>query len=53
MRIRTIYKRKAVEPGTNVKKGTVIDLTIGRKDRFVAASSDTSAKSDGPNFDEE
>ncbi len=46
-------KGKAVEPGTNVKKGTVIDLTIGRKDRFVAASSDTSAKSGGTNFDGE
>ena len=46
-------KGKPVEPGTNVKKGTVIDLTIGRKDRFVAASSDTSGKSGGTNFDGE
>ena len=46
-------KGKAVEPGTNVKKGTVIDLTIGRKDRFVASSSDTTSKSDGTNFDGE
>ncbi len=46
-------KGKAVEPGTNVKKGTVIDLTIGRKDRFVAASSDTSGNSGSTNFDGE
>ncbi|HWY10093.1 MAG TPA: PASTA domain-containing protein [Bacteroidia bacterium] len=46
-------KGKAVEPGTNVKKGTVIDLTIGRKDRFVTASSDTSGNSSNTNFDGE
>src|SRR6185295_6429515 len=34
-------KGKAVEPGTQIKKGTVIELTIGKKDRFVAPSSDT------------
>lgn len=45
-------KGKAVEAGTNVKKGTIIDLTIGRKDRFVAASSDTSGNSGGTNFNE-
>ena len=45
-------KGKAVEPGTNVKKGTVIDLSIGRKDRFFEASSDTTG-SGGTNFDGE
>ncbi len=45
-------KGKAVEPGTQVKKGTVIELTIGKKDRFVTASTDT-AKQSGPNFDDE
>jgi len=46
-------KGKAVEPGTNVKKGTVIDLSIGRKDRFVTASTDTTANSGNTNFEEE
>jgi beta-lactam-binding protein with PASTA domain len=45
-------KGKAVEPGTHVKKGTVIELTIGKKDRFVNATSDT-ARSGGTNFEEE
>ena len=44
-------KGKAVEPGTRINKGTVVDLSIGKKDRFVAASSDTT-KSGGPNFDD-
>jgi len=30
-----LVKGKAVEPGTQIKKGTVIDLIIRRKDRFV------------------
>lgn len=29
-------KGKAVEPGASVKKGTVIDITIGKKDKFSA-----------------
>ncbi len=45
-------KGKAVEPGTQIKKGTVIDLTIGRKDRFVSVSSDTT-NSGGANFDDQ
>lgn len=45
-------KGKAIEPGTQVKKGTIIDLTIGKKDRFVAASSDTT-KASGTNFNDE
>ena len=45
-------KGKAVEPGTQVKKGTVIELTIGKKDRFVTVSSDTT-KQGGANFDDQ
>jgi eukaryotic-like serine/threonine-protein kinase len=41
-------KGKAVEPGTSVKKGTVIDISIGRKDRFASPSS-SSADSTGNN----
>ena len=44
-------KGKEVEPGVQVKKGTIIDLTIGKKDRFVTVSSDTT-KSGGTNFDD-
>lgn len=47
-------KGKAIEPGTQIKKGTVIDLTIGKKDRFVAAASaDTTKSSGGTNFGNE
>lgn len=46
-------KGKAIAPGSMVKKGTVIDISIGKKDRFTA-STDTSASSAGTtNFDEE
>ena len=44
-------KGKEVEPGVQVKKGTIIDLTIGKKDRFVTVSADTT-KSGGTNFDD-
>lgn len=46
-------KGKVVEPGTLIKKGTIIELTIGKKDRFVNAAADTSGKSGGTNFDGE
>jgi beta-lactam-binding protein with PASTA domain len=42
-------KGKPIEPGTLVNKGTIVSLSIGKKDRFVA-STDTS-KSD-TNFDD-
>jgi beta-lactam-binding protein with PASTA domain len=45
-------KGKAIEPGTQIKKGTVIDLTIGKKERFVSVSSDTT-KAGGTNFDDQ
>ena len=45
-------KGKAIEAGTLIKKGTVIDLTIGKKDRFVSASTDTT-KAEGTNFNDE
>jgi beta-lactam-binding protein with PASTA domain len=45
-------KGKIVEPGTQVKKGTVVELTIGKKDRFVNAAAPDTTKKDGPNFDD-
>ncbi len=45
-------KGKAIEAGTLIKKGTVIDLTIGKKDRFVAVSTDTT-KAGVTNFNDE
>lgn len=46
-------KGKEIEPGTQIKKGTVIDITIGKKDRFVSATSADTAKTGGANFDDE
>lgn len=47
-------KGKAIEPGTRINKGAVIDLSIGKKDRFVTANSDsTAAQTGGTNFDGE
>ncbi len=45
-------KGKDVEPGALVKKGTVIDITIGKKNHFVAAA-DSSSGQDKPNFEQE
>jgi eukaryotic-like serine/threonine-protein kinase len=47
-------KGKAVEPGTNVKKGTVIDISIGKKDRFASSSSAStdSTGNNGPDFND-
>jgi beta-lactam-binding protein with PASTA domain len=42
-------KGKEVEPGKQIKKGTVIDISVGKKDHFVAAP-DTSHKKNDPNF---
>jgi beta-lactam-binding protein with PASTA domain len=44
-------KGKPIEPGTLINKGTVVSLSVGKKDRFVAASADSS-KSGGTNFDD-
>ena len=47
-------KGKPIEPGTRINKGTVIELSIGKKDRFVSANSDsTAAQTGGTNFDGE
>lgn len=46
-------KGKEIEPGTQVKKGTVIDITIGKKDRFVTATPTDTTKTGGTNFDDE
>jgi hypothetical protein len=45
-------KGKNIEPGMHIKKGTVIDISVGKKDHFMAAP-DTSTKKSGPNFDDE
>ncbi len=45
-------KGKNVEPGAMIKKGTVIDIAVGKKENYVAPP-DTSSKHGGPNFDEE
>jgi beta-lactam-binding protein with PASTA domain len=36
-------KGKEIEPGTGIKKGSVVDLVVGIKDHFHTTSSDTSA----------
>lgn len=47
-------KGKPIEPGTRINKGTVIELSIGKKDRFVSAGTDSTAtQSGGTNFDGE
>lgn len=45
-------KGKEIEPGTQIKKGTVIDITIGKKDRFVSATPTDTTKAGGTNFDD-
>lgn len=45
-------KGKPIEPGTPVQKGTIVSLSIGKKDRFVTVSSDTT-KQGGANFDDQ
>lgn len=42
---------KIAEPGTMVKKGTVIDITIGKKDKFTAASDSSTSSTGTANFD--
>ena len=37
-----LVKGRSVEPGTGIKKGTVVDLVVGRKDSYYDASADTS-----------
>lgn len=47
-------KGKAIEPGANVKKGTVIDISIGKKDRFASPSTPAdSTNNSGTNFNDE
>lgn len=46
-------KGQNVEPGAMVKKGTVINLTVGKKDRIISTVRDTSSAGGGkPNFEE-
>jgi beta-lactam-binding protein with PASTA domain len=37
-----LVKGRSIEPGAGIKKGTVIDLVVGRKDSYYDASADTS-----------
>ncbi len=48
-----LMKGKEVEPGASIKKGSMIDLVVGRKDYFYhAGTSDTSSADDEElNFD--
>jgi eukaryotic-like serine/threonine-protein kinase len=43
-------KGKEVEPGTMVKKGSVIDISVGKKEHFATAT-DTTATGNDPGFD--
>jgi len=45
-------KGKEIEPGAGLKKGSVIELVVGRKDNFHHAEpADTSATEEEPNFE--
>lgn len=49
-----LIKGKEVEPGTGVKKGSVIDLVVGFKDSFYGNQADTSLSpipEEEPNFE--
>jgi beta-lactam-binding protein with PASTA domain len=46
-------KGKAVEPGILIKKGSVIDISIGKKDNFTSATDTTASSTGTTNFDEE
>ncbi|MES2680616.1 MAG: PASTA domain-containing protein [Bacteroidota bacterium] len=43
---------KEIEPGKEIKKGSVVDLVIGRKDNFYNSYTDSS-KVEEPDFDKE
>ena len=44
-------KGKDIEPGKQIKKGTVIDISVGKKNHFTAAP-DTTNKKSGPDFED-
>lgn len=46
-------KGKAVEPGSQIKKGTIIDITIGKKDKFTSAVDTSAAQTSSTNFEED
>lgn len=49
-----LIKGSHVEPGTGIKKGSVVDLVVGRKDHFYTSSGDSSGVEEPePNFDGE
>jgi beta-lactam-binding protein with PASTA domain len=51
--IEQLLHGKEIEPGKGVKKGSVVELVVGRKDHFYhSGSADTSAVEEAPNFDE-
>jgi eukaryotic-like serine/threonine-protein kinase len=49
-----LVKGKEIEQGANIKKGTVVDLVVGRKDAYYGNSADTSSvfiPEEEPNFE--
>lgn len=42
---------KKVEPGTLIKKGTVISISIGKKERFISAGDSAAVTTDPTNFE--
>lgn len=42
---------KEVEPGTGVKKGSVVELIVGKKDQFYQADDSTDTQIDDPNIE--
>lgn len=50
-----LLKGKEIEPGSGVKKGSVIELVVGRKDSYYHAETDssTSTTDEQPDFDQE
>lgn len=44
-------KGKDVEPGKQIKKGTVIDISVGKKDHYTAPPDTTNNKT-GPDFND-
>ena len=48
-----LMQGREIEHGKGIKKGSVIDLVVGRKDNYYHAVTDTSSIDEQPNFDEE
>lgn len=50
-----LVKGKEIQPGSGIKKGSVIELVVGKKDNFFHADTDTSTSNtdEEPDFDQE